>query len=472
MKNITLLILILLISPVTILSQSCLPEGIKFHTQSEIDSFRINFPDCTEIEGNVRIGYSSNNISNLIGLSGLTSFGGNLEISNLDSITNLTGLDSVTFIGGRLDIGRNWIPGNPSLINLTGLENLDSIGGSLSIWRNETLTSLSGLNNLVSIGGALDIEQNGLTSLSGLDNLSFIGGELTIRENYVLISITELKGLTSIGGDVQITSNNCLTSLTGLHNVTSIEGQLVIVFNHSLTNLSGLDNLSSIGGRLMIRRSDGLTSLSGLENLTSIKDQLEIGGYALGFGNPVLTSLEGLENLTSIGEDCEIRIGYNKILTSLSGLDNINPDSIGDLYIYYNDFLKECDVKSFCDFLSKSNRSIEIHDNAVGCNSEEDVLEACGLVSIEEYGQGNRISALPNPTCGISDIKYQVSIGKKVELCVFDINGQKIKTLVNKKQAVGDYTVRFDTSDLPAGIYIISLQAGEQVATTRLVVMR
>ena len=34
---------------------SCLPEGITFTTQEQIDNFQINYPGCTEIEGNVMI---------------------------------------------------------------------------------------------------------------------------------------------------------------------------------------------------------------------------------------------------------------------------------------------------------------------------------------------------------------------------------------------------------------------------------
>ena len=44
-------------------AQGCLPEGITFTTQEQIDSFAINYPGCTEIEGFVDI--NGNNITNL-----------------------------------------------------------------------------------------------------------------------------------------------------------------------------------------------------------------------------------------------------------------------------------------------------------------------------------------------------------------------------------------------------------------------
>ncbi len=35
------------------MAQSCLPDGITFETQAQIDSFQVNYPGCTEVEGNV-----------------------------------------------------------------------------------------------------------------------------------------------------------------------------------------------------------------------------------------------------------------------------------------------------------------------------------------------------------------------------------------------------------------------------------
>ena len=52
----------------------CLPEGITFSTQEEIDNFQINYPYCTEIEGDVII--EGDEITNLDGLSVLNSISG------------------------------------------------------------------------------------------------------------------------------------------------------------------------------------------------------------------------------------------------------------------------------------------------------------------------------------------------------------------------------------------------------------
>ncbi len=55
-------------------SQPCLPSGITFTTQEQIDNFQSIYPNCTEIEGDMII--EGNDITNLEGLSVLTAIGG------------------------------------------------------------------------------------------------------------------------------------------------------------------------------------------------------------------------------------------------------------------------------------------------------------------------------------------------------------------------------------------------------------
>jgi hypothetical protein len=123
----------------TLLPHYCLPGGITFTTQEQIDNFQINYPGCTEIEGDVYIGdwMSGSSITNLNGLSVLTSVGGGLYIGNNPSLTNLLGLDNLNTIGGVL-----WIYWNNAITSLMGLDNLNSIGGTLGIDDNDALTNM------------------------------------------------------------------------------------------------------------------------------------------------------------------------------------------------------------------------------------------------------------------------------------------------------------------------------------------
>ena len=64
-NRLVLVISLALFIQFTVSSQSCLPDGITFETQAQVDSFQINHPGCFEIEGDVTI--SGDNITNLNG---------------------------------------------------------------------------------------------------------------------------------------------------------------------------------------------------------------------------------------------------------------------------------------------------------------------------------------------------------------------------------------------------------------------
>jgi photosystem II stability/assembly factor-like uncharacterized protein len=70
----------------------------------------------------------------------------------------------------------------------------------------------------------------------------------------------------------------------------------------------------------------------------------------------------------------------------------------------------------------------------------------------------------PNPFNSKTIINYslgkQLSALSNVELAIYNILGQKVKTLVNKKQQPGSYSVSFDGSGLASGVYICRLKAG------------
>jgi len=144
-----------------IIPHPCLPEGITFTTQEEIDNFETNNPGCIEIEGDVTI--NGDDIDDLSGLEILIAIGGDLNISSNVILNNLSGLDSIANIGGNLVI-----IGNPVLSGLNGLDKITSIGGNLEIIGNEVITSLSGLENIES-ESIVDLSIWGNSTLSDCD---------------------------------------------------------------------------------------------------------------------------------------------------------------------------------------------------------------------------------------------------------------------------------------------------------------
>ena len=400
-------------------TQSCLPYGITFSTQQEIDDFPSNYPGCTEIEGDVCIGdcsspYEATDISNLIGLT------------QLEYMRDLT------------------IRGNPNLNNLNGLNNIESIGnsnyGDLWIIDNSSLSSLEALSNLTSIASKLSISfNNSLVDLSGLENVTSIGNRLRIGFNDGLISLTGLEGIESVPNSLEVTYNESLLSLTGLDNITSVNGSFYLNNNSSLTNINALSNLTSINNYATIHNNDVLSDLQGLDNLTSIGSALDI------YKNSLLSNLDGLVNLTSIGGS--LGIYQNDNLSNIDGIANIDPNTIesssngADLKLRENPLLSNCAVISICDFLDIPGKTSSIGFNDIGCNSEEQVIEDCNTPDC---------TLLTNPLNGAIDVNITTVLSwESVVLATgYTLN---IGTFPNGTDILDNFDVGNNTSYDPGG---------------------
>jgi len=423
----------------TLYTQPCLPEGITFSTQEEIDSFQINYPNCNEIEGDVTI--EGNDIYNLNTLSVLTAIGGFLKIDNNFNLNSLNGLINIITIVGTLSIG------------------------SESSWGNDNITSLVGLDNLITIGGDLIIGCNqNLNSLIGLDNLSYVNGSMKLINNPNLKSLLGLGSITSIAGDLQIGEYNewgnpNLTHLTGLENLTFIGGNIFLGWNETLLDLAGLTSLSFIGSELRIIYNPALTNLEGLESLITVDSNLILEM------NENLESLNGIESLTSIGND--LNISYNNALISISGIENINPNTINHLIIAQNSSLSSCEVQSICDYIVNPNGNITIENNASGCNSPEEVEEAC-ITNVHELNNENIFIISPNPISSTSIIEYTLLQSSPVILQILDLNSQVVISLIDEQQR-GKQKIRLDGTELKPGVYFCVLKTNEGVQTMKMI---
>jgi hypothetical protein len=312
--------LLLTISLLTInqlsFSQGCLPQGIMFDTQEEIDNFQENYPGCTEVEGWVQI----------LGATG---------------ITNLDGLNVVTTIEGGLFIA----------------------------------------------------EAYALSDLSGLNNLTFV-------------------------------------------NSISIE-------DCPVSDLLAFSNLTSDLNSLRVYDCDNLISLLGLEGIASINQSIHIQE------NQMLDNLDGLNSLTNVGT---IYISNNLNLNSMNGIEGIEPNTIEGLSIIGNICLSECDVTSICEYLATPNGSIQIANNAPGCNSVEEVEEACFVDIGEKVNKVNRIQVFPNPAKDEITILCPENIQVE-EVCIYSQEGRK---LVCQKDGVKT----IDVKQLEPGLYFVEIDTG------------
>ncbi len=78
----------------------------------------------------------------------------------------------------------------------------------------------------------------------------------------------------------------------------------------------------------------------------------------------------------------------------------------------------------------------------------------------------------PNPFNPATTIQFNLPEAGNIKLTLYNILGQEIKTLFNEFKDSGIYTVDFNASDLNSGLYIYKLEAGSQVQTKMMTLIK
>lgn len=83
----------------------------------------------------------------------------------------------------------------------------------------------------------------------------------------------------------------------------------------------------------------------------------------------------------------------------------------------------------------------------------------------------------PNPFNPTTEIEYELKQGGTVELAVFDVAGNRIRTLVSGARPSGPNTVLWDGRDnsgrtVSSGVYFYRIEAGQFTATKRMVLLK
>ena len=78
----------------------------------------------------------------------------------------------------------------------------------------------------------------------------------------------------------------------------------------------------------------------------------------------------------------------------------------------------------------------------------------------------------PNPFNPTTTISYSVSKDGLVTLKVFDILGREVAELVDEAKEAGNYSVAFNASELPSGIYFYTLTSENFMTTKKLILLK
>jgi len=507
MKNLIIIATFFILKTTALFSQ-CPTMALTITTQSEIDNFSINYPNCMNldqtlfIDGNdvtnlnglstlQEIDYfvvKNSNIIDLSGLENLVSVTGNFTIEFNDNLTSLSGLENIEELGSlRINSNENLttisqlsnleaineslsISGNPALVNLSGLENcsLDGVSNGtgnvyLSIVNNDALTSLEGIPNPFEIDGNLNISFNAnLVNFDALSNLTRIKSTCNISHNLSLNSLESLNNLTYCE-NLNIKNNPILQNLQGLNSLDSILYRLDVSDNSGLVDLSGLEELSYL--KTIWIRNNAITSLTGLENISSAIDiWIE--------ENPGLSSMNGLNGLSDVTEKFEIE--YNNGLINLVGLENLSQvgtlnSNNSNFEIIGNESLQTLSGLSGISSLN-ANLAIILNSSLLNLSGLENLTNAkyiairnnATLTSLEELSNLTTIETSlfvvnNNSLTGIMDLisltsiptdKFEFSNNPQLSFCHVDIVCQLIENYPSKIVIEDNAMGCFDSPDV------------------------
>jgi len=83
-----------------------------------------------------------------------------------------------------------------------------------------------------------------------------------------------------------------------------------------------------------------------------------------------------------------------------------------------------------------------------------------------------KMSVYPNPFNPSTTISWQMPEEGEVEVSIFNIKGQKVKTLCNQRLASGQHQIVWDGKEYGSGVYFVRLQAGNQTLMRKILMMK
>jgi len=116
-------------------------------------------------------------------------------------------------------------------------------------------------------------------------------------------------------------------------------------------------------------------------------------------------------------------------------------------------------LDAYIDELRISN---VVRDFTVGIKSEDLMLPTQFFLK-QNY---------PNPFNPVTRIRFGLSENIHTKLIIYDVLGREIVTLLNSDLGAGYHEVEFNGSNLPSGIYICRIQAGEFTSVKKMILMK
>jgi parallel beta-helix repeat protein len=282
-------------------------------------------------------------------------------------------------------------------------------------------------------------------NVSGGGIACWVSSHPTISNNIIKENSTQY------GGGIEIWNNSSpkITNNTISENTASINGGGINIIEYTsptITSDSITANTASYGGGIFCR-----WGASGTIDSCIISNNTGDGIYCLDHSTPMINYNDIVNNqgygVRNIDAIFTVNAEYNWWGDSTGPYHPVsNPSGLGDTVSSYVDF---------DPWLTKAGVEDEIPD------IEFFYISQC----------------YPNPFMDRTQIEYTIPRISDVNISVYTILGARVKTLLNKRQNAGRYTITWDGRDergnkLPSSLYFLRLEAGVDNETRKLLLVR
>lgn len=80
------------------------------------------------------------------------------------------------------------------------------------------------------------------------------------------------------------------------------------------------------------------------------------------------------------------------------------------------------------------------------------------------------VKSYPEPFSGSTNIEFSMEKDSKVDIGVYDLNNKLVKTIANGNKTAGKHLLPFNAENIPAGVYIVRMEADGQLVTHKITV--
>ncbi|MEA2077106.1 MAG: T9SS type A sorting domain-containing protein, partial [Candidatus Marinimicrobia bacterium] len=119
-----------------------------------------------------------------------------------------------------------------------------------------------------------------------------------------------------------------------------------------------------------------------------------------------------------------------------------------------------------------ANRSytvLDIGDQAIPTFNYSDITEVAidGVPENYELAQN-----YPNPFNPATTVKFQIPNADMVTISIYNVTGRKVAEVMNEHLEAGYYSINFNASSLPSGVYLYRLTAGEYISVKKMTLLK